>query len=152
MEEVSTILSSISSLQKGCTIPAGQPWSDADHSCEKDCDCPRLLRQLFYQLWHAAENTFRNQQEAMKLFCSRAHFEAHVEEHADLTQALTGIMAHYRMSRCCHEVFAEVEKFSEKMSLHELTLDAELHLHLQRAGAPQERLPVVMTGSASALA
>jgi hypothetical protein len=134
MDEISIILSSISSLKDCCNQPLGQPHSDPDRSCELKCDCPKLLRQLFYQLWHASENSFRNQQEAMKLCCSRTHFEAHVEDHADLTYALTNIMAGYRMSRCCHEVFDEIERLSAKLKRHQQTLDTEFHLQLRRAG------------------
>jgi len=150
VEVIPVILSSISSLREGCTNPNPivQPRFDPNQSCEKDCDCPRVLRHLFYQLWHASENSFRNQQEIMKLFCSRTHFEAHAEEHADLTHALTGIMAGYRMSRCCHEVFSEIEKFSEKLMRHQQTLDADLLLHLRQAGVPQERWPDKTTGNA----
>ena len=149
MEEFSVILSSIGSLQACCANPVGTPRSNLNPSCELDCNCPKLLRQLFYQLWHASETHFRNQQDAMKLFCSRSHFETHVEQHADLTHALTEIMAGYRMSRSCHEVFAEIRKFAEKLDRHQQTLDAELLLQLRQAGAAQDRLPVATTVSAS---
>lgn len=150
MEGISVILSSIGSLQACCANPVGIPRFDLKPPCEMDCNCPKLLRQLFYQLWHACETNFRNQQDAMKLFCSRNHFETHVEEHADLTQALTEIMAGYRMSRCCHEVFSGIRKFAEKLDRHQQTLDAKLLLQFRQAGAAQDRLPVATTVSASA--
>lgn len=87
----------------------------------------------------------------MKLFCSRTLFETHVEQQADLTHALTEIMAGYRMSRHCHEVFSEIKKFAEKLERHQQTLDAELLLQLQLAGVPREHFPVETAGSASAL-
>jgi len=147
MEDIPIVLSSIDSLQACCTNPAGQPQSDSTKSCEIDCDCPKLLRQLFYQLWQASENSFRNQEEAMKFFCSRGNFEAHVDEHADLTHALTNIMAGYRMSRQCRGIFAEVRKFAEKLDRHQRTMDAELLLFKAAAGGCSAKSPAGRSGS-----
>ena len=139
MDGISGILSILRNAQAGCATRRSEV-SCAPYACQQDSLCPVSCRRLLHQIWRATEDCFRKQQEVMKYLSPQSHFEKHVEEHANLALALSEILARQSTSPSCHEVFADVERWSARLIRHEQTTDAILHANLGKVANHPDRL------------
>lgn len=138
MDGISAIQNIFQTAQDRCAARRSEVPC-APYACQQDKQCPVSCRRLLHQLWRATEDCFRSQQEAMKYFASQSHLEKHVEEHSDLALALSEILARQSTSPSCHEVFSDLERWSEKLVRHGQTTDTGVHAGVSRVAINQSQ-------------
>ena len=118
LHEILALLREHSIAGFGCIDDHGGEDKCDIESCSKDPRCHSNARKLFLQLWNRATELLDKEQRLLRIYLSRSAFEAHVEDHADITQRLSSIAGILLTKGCCHAVLPMLEDISKKITQH----------------------------------